>query len=75
MSRDRTVSLRQPAGLEGPGRADDLSSSPDAHPSGARADHRHSVPGTSIPGGPAPAAASGESERIRRAVAKRRAGD
>lgn len=56
-----------PAGLERGGRDENLVHGPDAHPSGARADHRHSVPGTSLPGGPGPAAAAGEEERVRAA--------
>lgn len=59
---------RLPAGLELHGREEELTRGPQAHPSGARADRRHSVPGTSIPDGPSPAAASGEVERIRQAV-------
>jgi len=41
---------------------------PDALASGARADHRHSVPGTKIPGAPNPASAAGEWERVRSAA-------
>jgi hypothetical protein len=69
--RVRGVVTGLPAGLEAPGRADELTSSEDAHPSGARVDHRHSVPGTGIPDGPEPAADDGESERIRDAVTER----
>jgi hypothetical protein len=61
----RQSSARLPAGLEQTGRDESLVSGPDAHPTGTRADRRHSVPGTMIPGGPQPAAAEGEAERVR----------
>lgn len=54
-----------PAGLAADGRDESLVTGRDVHPTGARADHRHSVPGTMIPGAPQPAAAEGEAERVR----------
>jgi hypothetical protein len=60
--------LGLPAGLESAGRDAALEHGPDVNPTGERADHRHSVPGTMIPGGPRPAAARGEWERIREAA-------
>jgi hypothetical protein len=57
-----------PAGLESAGRDDELVHSPEVQPTGERADRRHSVPGTMIPGGPRPAAAGGEWERVRDAA-------
>src|SRR5215211_2057270 len=65
LSHQRAVNATLPAGLEDPGRAEELGHGADVHPSGARVDHRHSAPGTMIPGGPHPAAESGEWERIR----------
>jgi hypothetical protein len=62
------VSGELPAGLEDTGRDPNLLHTPEAQPSGARADHRHSVPGTKIPGAPNPASAAGEWERIRSAI-------
>jgi hypothetical protein len=53
----RDVNRTLPAGLEDTGRAEELVHTPEAQPSGARGDHRHSVPGTRIPGAPLPAAA------------------
>jgi hypothetical protein len=55
---------RLPAGLDDAGRDEELAHGPEAHPSGARGDHRHSVPGTMIPGAPHPAEAAGERERM-----------
>ena len=52
----RVVSQQLPAGLEDGGRDEGLEHPKEVHPSGARADHRHSAPGTSIPGAPHPAA-------------------
>jgi hypothetical protein len=74
--RDRRREARRaneelPAGLEDTGRDEELVHGPDAQPSGARADHRHSVPGTKIPGAPNPASAAGEWERVRSAAAGR----
>lgn len=63
-----------PAGLEEDGREEGLVHGPEVHPSGARADHRHSVPGTSLPGGPEPAAAGDECEQVRDAAEGRRRG-
>jgi hypothetical protein len=57
-----------PAGLESAGRDDELEHSPEVQPTGERADRRHSVPGTMIPGGPRPAAARGEWERVQEAA-------
>jgi len=57
-----------PAGLEDTGRDEELVHGPDAQPSGAHGDHRHSVPGTKIPGAPNPASAAGEWERVRAAT-------
>ncbi|MGH2986904.1 MAG: hypothetical protein ACRDLO_09480 [Solirubrobacterales bacterium] len=57
MARDpepAAVRRRLPAGLEGPGRDETLTSGEDVHPSGMRADSRSSVPGTRIPGAPKP---------------------
>lgn len=48
-----------PAGLEDDGRDEELEHSREVHPSGTRADHRHSAPGTGIPGAPRPAAEGG----------------
>jgi hypothetical protein len=52
----REASQQLPAGLEDGGRDEALEHPKEVHPSGARADHRHSAPGTSIPGAPRPAA-------------------
>jgi hypothetical protein len=60
LRRARAVSQRFPAGLEDGGRDEALEHPKDVQPSGARGDHRHSAPGTSIPGAPRPAA-EGES--------------
>ncbi|MGG7380802.1 hypothetical protein ACQ7B2_19330, partial [Escherichia coli] len=67
--RDRRREARRtneelPAGLEDTGRDEELVHGPDAQASGARGDHRHSVPGTKIPGAPNPASAAGEWERV-----------
>jgi hypothetical protein len=72
--RAREADAKLPAGLEPSGRAEELEHGADTEPSGARGDHRQSVPGTMIPGAPQPAAASGESERIREASESRRRG-
>ena len=56
VERAREVSQRLPAGLEDSGRDETLEHATEVHPSGTRADHRHSAPGTSIPGAPRPAA-------------------
>lgn len=61
----RQSSARLPAALDQTGRDENLVSGPDAHPTGTRADRKHSVPGTRIPGGPQPAAAEGEADRVR----------
>ena len=66
--RQRDIDDRLPAALEGPGRDEELVHGEDVQASGARADHRHSVPGTMIPGGPHPAASDGEWERIQAAT-------
>ena len=68
MNRQRAVDDRFPAGLEDAGRDEGLEHGDEMQASGARADHRHSVPGTMIPGGPHPAAADGEWERIEQAT-------
>ncbi|HLM31470.1 MAG TPA: hypothetical protein VK326_07410 [Solirubrobacterales bacterium] len=48
--RERELSqARLPAGLEGPGRDEDLVHPPEVHPAGMRGDSRSSVPGTEIP--------------------------
>jgi hypothetical protein len=57
------VSRRLPAGLEDSGRDEELEHAKEVHPSGTRADHRHSAPGTSIPGAPRPAAEGEGPER------------
>jgi hypothetical protein len=57
-----------PAGLESAGRDEGLEHSPEVQPTGERADRRHSVPGTMIPGGPRPAASGEEWERIQDAA-------
>jgi hypothetical protein len=67
--RQRHIDDRLPAGLEAPGRDEELVHGDDVQASGARADHRHSVPGTMIPGGPRPAASDGEWERIQAGTA------
>lgn len=54
-----------PAGLEAEGRDETLASAADVHPTGTRGDHRASVSGTGIPGGPQPAAASEETKRVK----------
>lgn len=54
--RERSADMGLPAGLESEGRDDELTRGDLAHPSGAAPDHRHSVAGTRIPGGPRPAA-------------------
>jgi hypothetical protein len=47
--RERELSqARLPAGLEGPGRDENLVHPPEVHPSGMRGDSRSSVPGTEI---------------------------
>jgi hypothetical protein len=66
--RHRHIDDRLPAALEGPGRDEQLVHGDEVQASGARADHRHSVPGTMIPGGPRPAASYGEWERIQAAA-------
>jgi hypothetical protein len=67
-ARDAEASMRLPAGLEDAGRDPELVHDRDNHPSGARADSRHSVPGTAIPGAPtSPAAADEEAEAAREA--------
>lgn len=63
--QQRRRSARLPAALEQEGRDENLVSGPDAHPTGTRADRKHSVRGTMIPAGPQPAAAEGEAERVR----------
>lgn len=68
LRQHREADQRLPAALEAPGRADELVHGEDVQASGARADHRHSVPGTMIPGGPRPAASEGEWERIEEAT-------
>jgi hypothetical protein len=66
----RHIDGQLPAALEGPGRADELVHGDDVQASGARADHRHSVPDTKIPDGPRPAASNGEWERIQEGARK-----
>jgi hypothetical protein len=66
--RARAEASKLPAGLEDSGRDEELVHDPEVQPSGTRADHRHSAPGTRIPGAPQPAAAGGEWERIERAT-------
>jgi hypothetical protein len=68
LRQHREVDQRLPAALEQAGRAEELVHGEDVPASGARADHRHSVPGTMIPGGPRPAASAGEWERIEEAT-------
>jgi len=62
LRRAREVSQRLPAGLEDGGRDEALEHATEVHPSGTRADHRHSAPGTAIPGAPRPAAEGDSSE-------------
>ena len=68
LRRHHEVDQRLPATLDVSGRAGELEHGPDVQASGARGDHRHSVPGTMIPGGPRPAASAGEWERIETAT-------
>lgn len=68
-TRDALANMRLPAGLEDPGRDQALVHDPEAHPSGARGDSRHSVPGTAIPDADASTSARDvESEHVRGAV-------
>jgi hypothetical protein len=64
LRRYREVDQQLPAALDVSGRADELVHGAEVQASGARGDHRHSVPGTMIPGGARPAASAGEWERI-----------
>ncbi|HEX2128211.1 MAG TPA: hypothetical protein VHF58_03235 [Solirubrobacterales bacterium] len=63
--RSREESAKLPAGLDEDGRDEALTSGRDVHPTGERADHGHSVPGTRIGDGPRPAAEGDETERVR----------
>lgn len=58
-----------PAGLEGPGRADELESGSEVYPTGSRSDYRASAPGTEVPAKPKPRTARDVVGRIRRALA------
>lgn len=64
-SQERAVNATLPAGLEDSGRAEELEHGDDVHPSGAAVDHRHTVPGATIPGAPRPPAEAEELGRIR----------